>query len=242
MMRRFSSGSSTPGQPLQEALASIDHHQLHAEVALEGDAQQLRLALAHEPVVDVDAGQLVADGPMHQRRGDRGVDAAGERADDVAGPDALADLGHGRLDEVRGRPVLPHAGDPDHEVAQHVPPDRGVDHLGMELDAVEVARRIGQAGERRGVGLGDRPESGRRPQDGVAVAHPDRLHAVDPGEQPVAVGHVDGRRPVLALRRGHDLAAQLVGHQLQPVADAEDRDPSGPERRIGTRRIGVVDR
>ena len=86
MIRRFSSGSSTPASRLQEALASIDHHQLHAEVALEGDAQQLRLALAHEPVVDVDAGQLLADGPMHQRCGDRAVHPAGERADDVAVP------------------------------------------------------------------------------------------------------------------------------------------------------------
>ena len=100
--------------------------------------------------------------------------------------DPFADLGHGRLDEVRGRPVLPDAGDPHHEVAQHVPPDRRVHHLGVELDAVQVAGRIGQAGERRGVGLGDRPEPGRRPQDRVAVAHPDRLHAVDPGEQPIA--------------------------------------------------------
>ena len=41
----------------------------------------LALALAQQAVVDEDAGQLVADGPLHERRGDRRVDAAGQPAD-----------------------------------------------------------------------------------------------------------------------------------------------------------------
>ena len=84
MMRRFSSGSVDAGEAGQEALARVDHDEVHPEVGLEGLAQQLRLALAHEPVVDVDAGQPVADGAMDERRRDRRVDAARQRADDLA--------------------------------------------------------------------------------------------------------------------------------------------------------------
>ena len=106
MMRRFCSGSSTPARRREEPLPGVDHHQLHAQVLGEGRAQQLRLALAHQPVVDVDAGQLVADRPMHERRGHRRVHAAGQRADDRPSPIRCAarDVGHCRPDEGRRRP------------------------------------------------------------------------------------------------------------------------------------------
>jgi hypothetical protein len=110
----------------------------------------------------------------------------------------------------------------------------------MELDAVQVAARISQAGVRCRVGLGGGAEALRRSEDRVAVAHPDRLLSLDPGEQAIRLGDRHRRRAVLALRRGHDLAAELVGHELEAIADAEDRDPSRPERGIGTRRIRVV--
>jgi hypothetical protein len=32
---------------------------------------------------------------------------------------------------------------------------------------------------------------------------------------------------------GDDVAPELVGHQLSAVADAEDGDASGPDRRVG---------
>ena len=70
-------------------------------------------------------------------------------------------------------------GDADHEVAQDVAAARRVDDLGMELDAVQVALRRGEAGVRRRVGLGGGVEAVRQPRDRVAVAHPDRLLAVD---------------------------------------------------------------
>ena len=53
---------------------------------------------------------------------------------------------------------------PTHEVAQDVPAARRVDDLGVELDAVEVPLRVGQAGERRssrsGRSSGSRPAAG----------------------------------------------------------------------------------
>ena len=57
--------------------------EVHAHVALEGVDDLLGLAEAHESVVDVDAGELVADGAVDEGGGDGGIDAAGESADDV---------------------------------------------------------------------------------------------------------------------------------------------------------------
>ena len=113
---------------------------------------------------------------------------------------------------------------------------------GMELDAVQVALGCGQARVRRRVGLGGRAEAVRQPGDRITVAHPDRLLALETDEQPVLRGDRDVGRAVLAMVGGHDVAAQLAGHQLRAVADAQDGDPPGPDGRVGPRRIGVVDR
>ena len=239
MIRRFCSGILDAGEPAQEPLPGIDHDEPHPEVLGERLAKQLRLLLAHQPVVDVDAGQAVPDRPMDERRGDRRVDAARQRADDEpvrAGGggvvvDAATDLGDGLVDEARGRPGLLGAGDPDDEVAEDVPAARRVDDLGVELDAVEVAVDVDEAGERRRVGLGGRAEAGREAGDRVAVAHPDRLVLVEAGEEPVVGRDRDRRGPVLALRRRQDVAAELVGHELRAVADAEDGDVAAPDRR-----------
>ena len=164
------------------------------EVALEGDAEQLRLLLAHQPVVDVDAGQPVADRAMDERRRDGRVDAARQRADDLAvraglarvRVDAVADVGDGRVDEVGRRPGRLDAGDADHEVAQDVPAARRVDDLGVELDAVQVPRPASArpANGVESVWAVDAKPSGQ-PRDRVAVAHPDRLLALEAVEQAV---------------------------------------------------------
>ena len=54
------------------------------------------LALAHEPGVDEDARELGADGLVHERGGDRRVDAAGQPADGAR----VADLGADGVDCV----------------------------------------------------------------------------------------------------------------------------------------------
>ena len=146
-----------------------------------------------------------------------------------------------RLDEVGGGPGRPSAGDPDDEVAQDVPPVRGMGDLGVELDPVQAAVRIDEPGERGGVGLGGRMEALGKPGDRVAVAHPDGLVPVEPGGQAVLDGEGDRRRTVLALGRGEHVAAQLVGHEMGAVADPEDRDPAVPDRPIGTWGVDVVD-
>ena len=77
MILRFSSGSETPDQRVEELLLRVDDLQVDAGGGHEVALDLLGLALAHQPVVDVDAGEPVADRPLHERRGHRGVDAAG---------------------------------------------------------------------------------------------------------------------------------------------------------------------
>ena len=78
---RFSSGSMTPASRSKNRSAACTWIELDALVALERVDDLLALALAHEPGVDVDARELRADGLVHERGGDGGVDATGQPAD-----------------------------------------------------------------------------------------------------------------------------------------------------------------
>jgi hypothetical protein len=60
-------------------------------VAEHGD-DLFALVEAHQAVVDIDAGELIADGFVDQHGCHRGIDAAGKAADDLAGADLGADL------------------------------------------------------------------------------------------------------------------------------------------------------
>jgi hypothetical protein len=57
--------------------------QRHLEVVVERLHHLGGLVLAQQAVVDEDAGELLADGTVHEERRDRRVDAAGERTDDL---------------------------------------------------------------------------------------------------------------------------------------------------------------
>ena len=70
MMRRFSSGSVDALEPREEAVGGVDVHERDVEVPLEGLDDLRRLVLPHQPVVDEDAGQLVADRLVDEQRGD----------------------------------------------------------------------------------------------------------------------------------------------------------------------------
>ena len=238
-------GIGHAGEAGQEALARVDHDEVHAQAGLERLAQELRLALAHEPVVDVDAGQPVADGTMDERGRDRGVDAARQRADDLAVRAGRARRGRRRargcrstveLDEVRGRPGRLRAADAEHEVGEDVAAARRVHDLGVELDAVEVARRVGEAGVRRGVGLRGGVEAGGQPRDGVGVAHPDGLLACPrPASTPSGGAIVRTAGPYSRFGVRMTSPPSSHRHELGAVADAQDRQAPAPDRRVGLR-------
>ena len=74
-------GVDDPGERVEELLGGVDHVEVGAGGGHEVALDLLGLALAHQPVVDVHAGEPVADRALHEGGGDRRVDAAGEPAD-----------------------------------------------------------------------------------------------------------------------------------------------------------------
>ena len=151
-------------------------------------------------------------------------------------PTSAADRADGRFHVVRGRPVTAGTGDAQREVGQDVPPAGGVDHLGVELEPHQAVV-VGHGRERRRRAGGDDPEPGRRLEDAVAVAHPDRRVIGDAGEERLADRRLTVAGPNSRRSAGATSAAQLVGHELHAVADAQDRDVAAPQARVGLRRV-----
>ena len=84
-------GVGDAGELRQEQLAGIAMDQRDVVMAAEQVDDLLGLAGAQQAGVDKDAGQLVADRLVQQRRGDRGIDPARQAADDMAVADLVAD-------------------------------------------------------------------------------------------------------------------------------------------------------
>ena len=125
---------------LDERLRRVDMNERDVEMAAEQIDHFVRLALAQKPVVDEDAGELIADRLVNQHRRDRGIDAARQAADDPR----LADLRADTLDllfaEPRHRPVAFEAGDLEQEIGDEFRAVGRMDHLGMEHRRVIAAR------------------------------------------------------------------------------------------------------
>ena len=201
------------------------------------------LVLAHQAVVDEDAGELVADGLCDERGGNGAVHAAGQGQQDLAAADLLADGGDGGAHIVAHVPGAGTAADAVEEVADHILTMLGVVDLRVELHAVEAAGLVsdgaGGAMLRDGTGAEALGQAG----DEVAVAHPGDALLGQALEQ-AAGGEVRLRAAVFAGRavlRGRDLAAECLGHELAAVADAEDRHAQREDGGIDLRGGGIID-
>src|SRR3989442_2294962 len=60
-------------------------------------------------------------------------------------------------------------------------------------------------------------------------------------ERPRGLDHFQPRRSVLAVRAAIDGPSHQLGHELQPVTDAEDRHDQLEDLRIDHRRAGLLD-
>ena len=224
----------------EKSFAGVDVDQFDTEVATERLDHLGALALAHQTGVDVDAGELVADRLVHERRRHRRIDPTGESADHPVGADTLADLGDLLVDHGRHLPVVRDAGALVEEPCHHRHPVRRVHHFGMELHAVDPAVVVLQhrhGGTRRG-GC-DRETLGHF-GDAIEVAHPHvvlRWCIVWQQRRRAGSGHP--RTPVLALHATTDDSAELLADQLRSVADPEHRHSQVVDRRIERR--GAVD-
>jgi hypothetical protein len=122
---------------LQEALLGVDADHAHAHVAGEGGHDLIALAEAQQAVVDEDAGELVADGPVQQRGDHGGVDAAGEAEQHLVVADLLAHPRDGVVDDVAGVHRLPQPQISWQKRSMMRSPLAGVRDLRVELHAVE---------------------------------------------------------------------------------------------------------
>jgi len=140
-------------------------------------------------------------------------------------------------------PVRRAARDAQHEVLQHPLAVDGVRHLGVELHAVVAGLGVGHDGKRARLALREHAEAVRQLGNLVAVRHPDDAALAHALEQPCALHHVEFRAPVLgAFLRRRDLAAGVLRHPLQPVADAQYGHALLQDRGIERRRIVFVHR
>ena len=140
-------------------------------------------------MVDEHAGEVVADGLVHERGRDRGVDAAGEAADDELVADLRADARDLLVDHVGRRPVGVDARDVVQEVLEHRLAVLGVQHLGVELHAGEAAVAVLEGGDGGAVG---RRATTRKPSGAACTASPCDIQTVcvvrGAGEQRGAAG------------------------------------------------------
>ncbi len=175
------------------------------------------------------AGQLVANGAVDQRGCDGRIHAAGQAQNHLFVTDLLADLGNRFFDVVTHDPVGLGGADVEHKTVEQGLALHGVRYLGVELHRVVAARFVGHAGDWAGWRRCHDLEAWGQFGDLVAVAHPDLEHAVafggdevlDALEQfGVAMGAHFGVAKLAAVG-AFDLAAQLGGHGLHAVADAQ---------------------
>ena len=204
----------------------------------------LGLARPQQPVVDEDAGELVADRPVHQRRGDRRVDPAGQR----------------RRSPARRRPVARIAATCSSMMLAEV-------QVGS-MPAMSCRNRSSircpcGVCATSGWNCTPGPPVRRRPRTRPPGARALRAVTVKPvgrhasrsrrgssrrsaraGSPPSSTppSPVDGQRGAaeLALAGVRHLAAQRLRHRLEAVADAEHRHAGVEQRRVDLGRPRLV--
>ena len=243
MILRFGLGVGDAGQRLEELLLRVDDDQPGAGRRHEVALDLLGLALPHQPVVDVDAGEPVADRLLHDRGRHGRVDAAGEAADRAAvRADLLADPLDLLVGDVADGPGLAAARDVPEEVLEDPLPVLGVQHLGVPLHTGEPAVDVLERRHRRTRRRREHGEVVRRRGHRVAVGHPHVVLGRDAAEQGAGMAHVDPGAAVLPRAGLGDRAAQPLRHQLEAVTHAEDRRTGLEDGRVEARRALRVDR
>ena len=136
-------------EPLQEQLRGVLVLQFDLEMPPENLAHDLRFASAQHAVVDENAGELVANGFVQQRRRHAGIHAAAQAEDHLLLADLRADLLDRLVDVVVHRPVLAAAANVVDEVGDDFPAARRVHDFRMELQAEQFAVAVSRSRRNR---------------------------------------------------------------------------------------------
>ena len=241
MILRFASGSVTSASLSRKRPADVHVDERHVGVLAERLDDLLGLVMPEEAVVDEDARQIVADGPVDEHRRRRGIDPAGEPAD---GP-RLSDLVPYPLDRVGNdvdrRPLGPAAAGLEEEVLEDLHPVLRVPDLGMELDPETALLPVFERDDGDRGRLGGDLEAFREGEDGVSVARPGLLLVGRAGEEALVALDDQVGAAVLPDLDGPHLPALDERHELHPVTDAEHRNSEVEEVRLHARSALLVD-
>ena len=176
-------------------------------------------------MVDEHADQLVADGLVNEGCGNGRVDSARKTTDHAGGANLLTNLGNLLGNNVARVPVGSDAGGVVQEVFENVLAKLRVLDLGVPLHAVDLLLAVGEGCNRGGFGRCENLEPSRCLHDLVAVRHPADLVLRLAGKDLATRLHVKFGGAVFALTGLVDASAKGVGEGLEPVADAENRNP-----------------
>ncbi len=231
MILRFGLRVGHAGQLAEVALGRVDADHLHPEVLREDAHDLVAFPVTQQAVIHEHAGQLVADGLVQQCRDHRGIHAARQAEQHLAGADLPAHPLDPVLDDVAGGPAGVAAADLVQEALVDARALARVRHLGMELQRVVAPCLVGHARDRHVARGGDDLEAPGQRHHPVAVAHPYVEQAValvvdpvlDVGQQRrVATSAHLGVAELVHVARLH-AAAELGRHGLHPVADPQHR-------------------
>src|SRR5207249_3136854 len=100
---------------------------------------------------------------------------AADEEEHVAAPHTGADRLFDDGDAILRVPVRLATADAEQEIREDLAAAGGVDHLRMELQAVETTHRFRDRGHRAGAGPPENGEPRRHRRHGVAMTHPDLL-------------------------------------------------------------------
>ncbi|KFB72840.1 MAG: hypothetical protein AW09_001948 [Candidatus Accumulibacter phosphatis] len=184
---------------------------------------------AQQAVIDEDAGQLVADCAVNQCRSDRGIDTARKTENHLFGAHLRTNLVDCLGDVIGHVPVISTTADVAHEAADDFLALEGMRDFRMKLHCVESAFFVGHCRDRRRFVAADDLEARRQFGDLVTMAHPDVEECVALGiaailnalEQRAVAACAHFGIAEFASAGTLDLAAQLLGHALHAVADAQ---------------------
>ena len=118
MILRLASGSVTPASVRGTRHVASTWMTLTPQMLGEGFHHLCGLVQPQQAGIDEYAGQLLADGAMDERRGDGGIDAAGQAENDFFLADCSTDARDRLVDVVRHVPVAAAAADVVHEALQ----------------------------------------------------------------------------------------------------------------------------
>jgi len=171
-----------------------------------------------------------------------GIHAAAQAEDHLFPAHLFADVVHRLVDVIEHRPVLAAAADVMDKIGDDLAAPWRVRHLGMKLQAEDFPGAVFQHGVLGILRDRDGLEAVWNFRQLIAVGIPDLEGFGQVREERAkTVLHLQRPLAVFALETLLDLAAEIMGDQLQPVTNAEDRHAEVEYFLVRQRRVRGID-